>query len=107
MLGARPDIATVSGGDLICRPFPVPGQELIDPGCRMVGDASEHVGEPGLRIDAIELGGGDQGVDRRCPLATAVGADEQPRAAPECNPAQRPLGGVIAQADAAVVEKSG
>ena len=107
MLGARPDIATVSGGDLICRPFPVPGQELIDPGCRMVGDASEHVGEPGLRIDAIELGGGDQGVDRRCPLATAVGADEQPRAAPECNPAQRPLGGVIAQADAAVVEGTG
>jgi hypothetical protein len=38
----------------------MPGQELIEPGCRMVSDADEHVGEPGLRVDAVELGGGDQ-----------------------------------------------
>ena len=100
-------IATVSGGDLIRRPFPMPGQELIEPGCRMVSDAGEHVGEPGLRVDAVELGGGDQGVDRRRPLATAVAAGEQPRAAPECNPAQRALSSVIAQAKAAVFEKAG
>ena len=44
----------------------------------MIGDAGEHVGEPGLRGDVIELGGGDQGVHRRGALAAAVGAGEQP-----------------------------
>jgi len=32
----------------------------------VIGDAAKHVGQPGLRIDAIQLGGFDQGVgDRR------------------------------------------
>jgi len=42
----------------------------------MVGDAAQHVGQPGLRIDVVELGGGDQGVHRRGPLATAIGTGE-------------------------------
>src|SRR4249920_2623861 len=29
-----------------------------------IGQASEHVGEPGLRVDIVEFGGGDQRVDR-------------------------------------------
>jgi hypothetical protein len=40
----------------------------------MVGQPGEHVGEPGLRVDAVELGGLDQGVDRRRPLPAAVGS---------------------------------
>ena len=49
----------------------------------MVGDAGEHVGKPGLRIDVVELGRGDQGVHRRGTLAAAIGAREQPGAAPQ------------------------
>ena len=43
----------------------------------MIGDAGAHVGEPGLRVDVVELGRGDRGVHgrRRC---AAVGAGEQP-----------------------------
>ena len=73
----------------------------------MIGDAAQHVGEPGLRVDVVELGGGDQGVHRGGALATAVGAGEQPGPAPEGNSAQRALGGIVGQADAAVVEEAG
>jgi hypothetical protein len=44
----------------------------------MLGDAGEHVGEPSLRVDVVELGGADQGIDDGGALATAVGAAEQP-----------------------------
>jgi len=54
----------------------MPRQELVDPGGGLVGDVGEHVGEPGLRIDAVELGRGDQGVYRDGALATAIGAAE-------------------------------
>ena len=47
-------------------------------GLRQVGDAVEDVGEPGLRVDVIQLGGADQGVHHRRPLAASVGAGEQP-----------------------------
>src|ERR1700674_5231752 len=64
-----------SGGDgLIGGFFPMPRQEFADAGGRMVGDAAEHIGEPGLRVDVVELGGGDQGVHRGGALATAIGA---------------------------------
>ncbi len=39
----------------------------------MVGDAGEHIDEPGLRIDVVELGGDDQSGDRRGWLSTPVG----------------------------------
>jgi hypothetical protein len=42
---------------------PVPRQQLVDALCRMIWQASEHVGEPSLWIDVVELGGGDQRVD--------------------------------------------
>ncbi len=38
----------------------------------MVGDAAENVFEPGLGVDVVELGGGDQGVDGGGALATAI-----------------------------------
>jgi hypothetical protein len=44
---------------------PIPGQEFVKAPGRVIGQASEHVGEPGLRVDIVELGGGDQRVDRR------------------------------------------
>ena len=42
---------------------PVPGEQVVDPLCRIVGQPRQHVGEPGLGINAVELGGLDQGVD--------------------------------------------
>ena len=40
------------GGGLILGRLPVPGQEFVEPESGMIGDAGEHVGEPGLRVDA-------------------------------------------------------
>ena len=54
-----------------------PRQQLVDPGDLVVGDAAEYVGEPGLRIDAVQLGAFDQGVGDRRRLAAALGADEE------------------------------
>jgi hypothetical protein len=51
---------------------------IIEPAGRVIGDPAEHVFEPGLRVDVVELGGGDQRVDRCCPVTTAVGTREQP-----------------------------
>ena len=36
--------------------------QLADPRGHVIGDAAEHIGEPGLRVDAIELRCLDQGV---------------------------------------------
>jgi hypothetical protein len=36
---------------------PIPWQRVVEPLDRMLGDARENVGEPGLGIDVIHLGG--------------------------------------------------
>ena len=87
--------------------FPVPGQEFVEPALRRPGDAAEDIGEPGLRVDVVELGGADEGVHRRRPRAAAVGAGEQPRLSAQGNPSERPFGGIVREADAAVVEEAG
>jgi len=35
--------------------LPIPGQQLLDPLGGMIWQTREHVGEPGLRIDIVEL----------------------------------------------------
>ena len=52
----------------------------------MLGDARENVGEPGLRIDVVHLGGDDQAVHHRGTLAAAIRAAEQPRLRPKAMP---------------------
>ena len=42
----------------------------------MIGDAAQHVGEPGLWIDAVEFCCGDQGAYRCGPLSATVGTGE-------------------------------
>ena len=44
-----------------------------------IGDAGEHIGEPGLRIDVVELGGHDQRSMAAARSAAAIGAGEEPR----------------------------
>jgi hypothetical protein len=38
----------------------------------VVGDPAQHIGEPGLRIDTVQLGASDQGVGDRRRLAAAL-----------------------------------
>ena len=70
--------------------LPVPGQALIEALGRMLGDTGEHVGEPGLRIDAIHFRRDDQRVHEGGSVTATVGAGEQPglpaEGAPEPNP---------------------
>ena len=87
--------------------LPVPREEFVELALRRPGDAVEDVGEPGLRIDIVELGGADEGVHRRRPHAAAVGAGEQPRLPAQSDTAQCPFGSVVRKADAAVVEEAG
>jgi len=58
---------------------PIPRQEFVKLIDRVLGDAGEHVGQPGLRIDIVQFGGDDQAVDRRGALSAAIGTGEQPR----------------------------
>ena len=39
--------------------LPVPGEEFVEPALRRLRDPAEDIGEPGLRIDVVELGGAD------------------------------------------------
>jgi hypothetical protein len=43
----------------------------------MIRQAGQHVGEPSLWVD-VELGGGDQGVDRSRTPAALIGPGEGP-----------------------------
>ena len=64
-------------------PGPAPWQEFNDTAHWMIGNPCENVTEAGLRNEAVELGGLDQGIDRRRALATQIGACEQPILATE------------------------
>ena len=67
----------VSGCDLPgLRLGPVPGQKVVDTPGGMVGQTPEHIGEPGLRIDAIELGGLDQRVEGSRAMPARIRAGE-------------------------------
>ena len=61
------DAQSVSSGERQLRgegllPFglPVPGEEFVQSGLRLLGDAGEDIGEPGLGVDVVELGGADE-----------------------------------------------
>ena len=57
--------------------MPIPGQEFGNAPRRMVGDADEHVGEIVLRVETVELGTLDQGVDCSGAAASGIGAGKQ------------------------------
>ena len=66
----------------------------MQPGLRHLGDAGEDVGEPVLGVDVVELGGADERIHHRRPLAAETGAREQPGFASETERLERPLGGI-------------
>jgi hypothetical protein len=54
-----------------------PRQEFVKAVAGMVGNAIEHVAQVGLRVDAAQLGGADQGVDDRRAATAGIGAEVQ------------------------------
>jgi len=50
----------------------MPGQQLVQFSGRVIIDPAEHVGEPGLRINAVQLGGLDQREHRGGTFPTEV-----------------------------------
>jgi hypothetical protein len=76
--GSRPNTASLlKASGLPALLGCVPRQELIDAGDLAVGDAGQGIGEPGLGIDAIELGGLDQGAGDGGGAAAVKRPDEQ------------------------------
>ena len=57
---------------------PIPWNQFGDTAVGVIGQAGEHIGEPGARIDVIELAGFDERIDGGGALTAAVGAGEGP-----------------------------
>ena len=74
----------------------VPGRQFVDTVDRVVGDAGEHLGQVGLRIEAVQFGGFDDGVDGGGALAAFLGAGEQPVLSSQGEGADGVFGGVPA-----------
>jgi hypothetical protein len=72
----------------------------------MVADPGEYVGEPGARIDVVYLGGDDQRARGCRPLAAAIRAGEHSRLPAQSDPTQRALGGIVGQADPAIIDEA-
>ena len=84
-----------------------PGEEFVDPVDRVIGDAGENVAEVFFRIELVESGGFDEGVDSGGTLAAGIGAGEEIVLAAEGYAAQGSLGGVVVDLDAAVIDEAG
>ena len=63
----------------------------------MICDACEDVGEPGLRVDIVELRGLDQRVDDGDARAAAIRAARQPCLAAERDASRGALGSIVRQ----------
>jgi hypothetical protein len=86
---------------------PVPRQEVADPFRRVIKNSCEDVSQPGLRVDAVELGCRDQRVGGSRPPATFVGSGEGPVAAPDRNGTQLTLRSIVRHAETSIVEEAG
>ena len=74
---------------------PLPGKEFVEPAVWRPGDAVEHIGEPGLGIDIVELGRADESVHGGRAHAAAVGAGEQPGASAQGDTTKAALSGIV------------
>ena len=74
----------------------------MEPPLRDAGEAAEYVGDPGQRIDIVELRRHHQRCHGRSTVGTAFGTGEQPGFASQVKAAQRTFGRVVGEADPAV-----
>ena len=72
----------------------------------MAGDASEHVGEPRLRVYIVHFCRDDEAVHGGGALPAAIGTGEQPRLSSQSNSAQCSFSRIVGQADATVIEEA-
>ena len=78
-------------------------QKVVELGDRIIGDALEHIAEPGERINAEKLAGSDKAAEHGCGLTSVIATEEGPVVAADGNAAQSPLGGVVVDGQIAVV----
>lgn len=71
-----------------------------------IGHALQHVSEPGIGLDVVELGGGDEGA-YGCPSgAAAVGPGKQMVLSPKRDGPDGALDRVVVEFDAAVIKEA-
>jgi hypothetical protein len=67
----------VAGERIRIRRLQLPGQQLVDAGDWMFGDAREHLAQKRFGIVAVEFGGPQQAVDCRSTITACITAGEQ------------------------------
>ena len=73
------DLIGVTSGRLpgaLSKQLPIPRQEFVEPVGRVLGDAGQNVGQPGLRIDVVHFCCDDDAVHGGSTLSATVGAGE-------------------------------
>ena len=73
---------------------------------RVVGQPLQNIRQPGARVDVIEFGGLNQGIERRRKPPTRVRAGEGPVPPSDGNAPDRSFRRIVGQADAPVLKKS-
>jgi hypothetical protein len=68
---------------------------------------AEYIGQPGLRIDVVELGRHDQRGHGRCSVSAALKTGEEPRLSPQRKSSKSTLGCVVREADPAIFDEAG
>src|SRR5439155_19514831 len=89
---------------LLTTHIPVPWQEFGDAIDGVIGDAGQDGTQIRLGIETIELGGFDERVDGSSPLAAGIGSGEEIILAAKRNAADRSLGGIVVDLDAAIMD---
>src|SRR5258708_27256952 len=84
----------------------VPRQELLVTVDGMIGDVGQHMSQIGFRIEAVELGRPDEGVEDGGTFSSASGAGEEIVATAHGNPTQGPFGCAVIVLDAAIVRRA-
>ena len=87
--------------DGICQ---IPGEQFFDALDGMLGDPGQHQAEIEFRVEAVELGGTEQRVDRGSSLAAGVGAAEKVILPSKRNGAQRAFSRRIVDLQEAIVD---
>ena len=87
---------------------PVPWEQFAEPVDRVtLGRAIDHIGEPSLRIEAVEFGAFQHGVEDCGALAAGIGSEEQEILAGNGDAAQCPLGDIIVDGEPAITGIAG
>lgn len=73
---------------------------------RVVGNAGENRGQVGLRVEAADLGGADEGVDGGGACSAGIGTGEEPILAAEGDGPERAFGRIVVDLDAPVRDVS-